>query len=145
MQLAVSGPVLTEMFPDKVEEIMLKVRERLAKAAFKRESSSYWLLLALDLYHQNWLNFAEPLATFYASRLGKNTVNQLSAASVAMTPSSTTSSSSQSSQKSSSSGGGRTKEYWHHDDRVNEVKPQGRPLHGRNKDLAMPKNDTHWN
>ncbi|XP_065347680.1 uncharacterized protein LOC135944570 isoform X1 [Cloeon dipterum] len=143
IQLAVSGAVLGEMLADKVDEVLMKVRERLAKAAFKRESSAYWLLLAIDLAQNKYAPLAEPIATFYASRLGgKNQVSQLAAASVAMTPSSTTSSSSQSSHKSSSSGGGGGKkdigkDYWQHDDRLlNNKPPQGRPLHGRNKDKS---------
>lgn len=153
-----SGSSLAEMFPDKLEELMLKVRARLAAGSFKRETTSYWLLLALDLANKNWQNFPEPLATFYAARLGKTSVLQLQAGVVATTP--TVAPGSRAPPRSASSsgvagGGGRNKEYWQHDDRVNEAGakehkvPQGRPLHGTgrskgSKEKELPQDETSW-
>lgn len=153
-----SGSVLLEMFPDKFEELMLKVRKRLAMGTFKRETTSYWLLLALDLASKNWQKFPEPLATFYAAKIGKSNVMQLQAAIVATTPGATTPGS-RSGQRSGGSSGVRGKEYWQHDDRANdsgrkeEKVPQGRPLHGtgrsaskgsKEKDSPLPHDESTY-
>jgi hypothetical protein len=149
-QFAVSGSVLQEMFPNKLEELLIRVRARLAAGGFKRESTTYWLLLALDLANKNWEVFPEPLAMFYASRLGKQHVSQLQSANVDLLPAAPRGNHEQ--RRS-----GRNKEYWQHDDRTSDVGkedkvPQGRPLHGTgrsankgNKDKeSLSPQDENW-
>ncbi|KAF4518484.1 hypothetical protein B566_EDAN006489 [Ephemera danica] len=152
VQFSMSGSVLQEMFPSKFDELMLRVRSRLASGGFKRESTSYWLLLALDLENKNWELFPESLAMFYCKRLGKNNVVQLQSANFSELP---TPSRVNNEQRRS---GGRSKEYWQHDDRTNDTRkeervPQGRPLHGigrsasrgnKEKESPLPQDESNW-